>query len=72
MNNPQPVPASTTNVAPTVGSLIGGAVGLLVASKLNLNPLDPVTGGPVVVSIGTVMTALFHWLGKLTGMPGLG
>jgi len=72
MNTPQPVPPGTANVAPTVGSLVGGAAGLVVASKLGLNPLDPASGGPIVVSIGAAITALFHWLGKLTGIPGLG
>lgn len=72
MNNPQPVPApSTTNVAPTIGSLVGGVAGLVVASKLGLNPVEA-TGGSVVVSVGTLITALFHWLGGKTGIPGLG
>jgi len=71
MNSPQPVPASTTNVAPTVGSLVGGVAGLIVASKLGLNPLEA-DGGAIAVGIGGLVTALFHWLGKLTHIPGLG
>lgn len=71
MNSPQPVPSSTTNVAPTVGSIVGGVAGLVVATQLGLNPVDA-SGGSVVVGVGALITALFHWLGGKTGIPGLG
>jgi hypothetical protein len=59
-----------TNVAPTVGSLVGSAAGLAVASKLGFNPFDP-AGGSIVAAIAAIITAGFHWLGKRTGLPGL-
>jgi hypothetical protein len=71
MNSPQPVPSGTTNVAPTLGSLIGGIAGLVTASKLGMDPLSP-AGGSVAVSVTATVTALFHWIGKATGIPGLG
>jgi hypothetical protein len=72
MNSPQPVPSTGTNLAPTIGSLVGGAAGLAVVGKLGLNPLDPYSGGSILVAITTLFTAAFHWLGKKTGIPGLG
>jgi len=71
MNSPQPTPASTTNVAPTIGSMVGGVAGLVATSKLGLDPTAP-AGGALVVAVSGVVTAIFHWLGKLTGIPGLG
>jgi len=72
MNAVQPIPPapSGTNVAPTLGGMLGSAAGLIVAGKLGLNPLDPV-GGSLVASIAAGVTAVFHWLGKKTGIPGL-
>ncbi len=71
MNAVQPTPApSGTNVAPTLGGLIGSAAGLVVASKLGFNPLDP-AGTGVVASVAATVTAIFHWLGRKTGIPGL-
>jgi len=73
MNSTAPVPAAgTTNVAPSTGALIGSAAGLVVASKLGLNPFDPGTGGAVVATVATLFTSLFHWLGKKTRVSGLG
>lgn len=72
MNAPSPVPVAGTNVAPSAGSLIGAAAGLAAASKLGLNPFDPATGGALVATVTTLITALFHWLGKKSGVVGLG
>jgi hypothetical protein len=72
MNTPAPVPASgSVNAAPTIGALIGGAAGVVVASKLGVNPADP-TGIAVVSTVSGLLTMLFHWLGIKTGLPGLG
>jgi hypothetical protein len=73
MNSTAPIPAvGTTNVAPTAGALLGSTAGLIVAGKLGLNPFDPASGGAVVATVATLLTSLFHWLGKKTGVPGLG
>jgi hypothetical protein len=71
MNATAPTPDSSTNVAPTIGSLLGTAAGLVAASKLGMNPFDAV-GGSFVASIAAAITAGFHWLGKKTHIPGLG
>jgi hypothetical protein len=71
MNNPQPVPPSSTNVAPTLGSMVGVVAGLVATSKLGFDPVTP-TGGSIAIGVTGLVTALFHWLGKATGIPGLG
>lgn len=72
MNSPAPVNPSSTNVAPTLGALLGTSAGLIVASKLHLDPTDVTSGGALVATVSTLFTALFHWLGQKTGIPGLG
>lgn len=73
MNSPQPLTQSAggANVAPTLGAAVGTTAGLLVASKLGLNPAN-IDGGGIVAIVSTLMTALFHWIGSKTGIPGLG
>jgi predicted regulator of Ras-like GTPase activity (Roadblock/LC7/MglB family) len=60
------------NIAPTVGSIVGSATGLVIASKLGLNPLDAGSGGAVIAAIAGLFAALFHWIGGKTGIAGLG
>lgn len=77
MNNPNPVPpapsaGTATNVAPSLGALVGTMAGLAVCGSFKLNPLDPSTGGAITTVVGTGVCALFHWLGQKTGIPGLG
>jgi hypothetical protein len=69
MNSPQPMP-SGINVAPSFGCMVGGALGLVAVAKLGLNPLM-LDGGVVAVGIATVVTAVFQWLGKKTGLVDL-
>lgn len=71
MNAAMPGQETGTNVAPSLGALLGSAAGLVVASKLGLNPLDP-SGGSIVAAIATTVTGIFHWLGRKTGIIGLG
>jgi hypothetical protein len=70
MNSPVPV-ASGVNASPTIGAIIGGAAGVVAATKLGLDPAQP-GGMAVVSSISGLLAALFHWLGAKTGIPGLG
>jgi hypothetical protein len=72
MNTPTPVPVTGTNVSPTIGSLLGSLAGLFLASKMGLNPMDAGAGSSVVGGMTMGITALFHWLGMKTGIPGLG
>lgn len=59
-----------TPVAPTLGSLVGSVAGVVVATKLGLDPASP--GGVGTVSgITAAITALFHWIGSKIGVPGL-
>lgn len=70
MNSPSPV-SSGVNASPTIGAILGGAAGVVAATKLGLNPTDP--GGMAVVStVSGILAALFHWLGAKTGISGLG
>ena len=72
MNTPAPTPAAGgVNASPTIGAIVGGAAGVVAASKLGLNPTDPL-GMTVVSSVSGLLAALFHWLGAKTGIPGLG
>lgn len=71
MNSPVPVPGGGPNVAPSAGAMLGSVAGLLVAHKLGLDPMTA-AGGMTVGSVATTITALFHWLGIKTGIPGLG
>jgi hypothetical protein len=72
MNTPISVPTSSgLNASPTIGALIGGAAGVVVSTKLGLNPAD-VGGMSVVSGVSGLLAALFHWLGAKTGIPGLG
>jgi hypothetical protein len=51
--------------------MLGSVAGLAVASKFGLDPMGA-AGGGVIVAVAGVFTALFHWLGQKTGIPGLG
>lgn len=63
-------PSLTTTQAsmPTLGAVIGSALGAYVSSKLGLS--DPLSGHAIVVVTTGLATALFHWVGtKLGGLP---
>lgn len=73
MNTPAPLPPASagnpvTASGPTLGSIIGGALGIVAATKLGLNPTD-ITGGAVVSGIAGLFTALFHWGSQKLGVP---
>ena len=70
MNTPTPV-SGGPNASPTVGAIVGSAAGVIVSSKLGVDPTDP-AGVAIVSSVTGLLTALFHWLGSKTGIPGLG
>lgn len=71
MNVPPPAVSSGLNASPTIGAIIGGAAGVVAATKLGLNPTDA-SGMAIVSTVSGLLAALFHWLGAKTGIPGLG
>lgn len=60
----QPLPSGplsgTQKMAPTAGAAVGAVVGGLIASKLGLT--DPVYVSGLVGVVGTIFTAVFHYL----------
>lgn len=71
------MPTATSNSAkpnpgpavPTVGAVIGGAVGGFIARTMHA---DPVTEISIVTGCSAVLTAVFHQLGKVLGTSALG
>lgn len=50
---------------PTIGSIVGAAVGKLISAKLGFT--DPLVGDTIVTVAAGVVTALFHWAGTTLG-----
>lgn len=61
----------TVNVGattPTVGAVIGGALGTLLNAKLG-TLADPVLGGSIASFCSGLFAALFHWAHSKLGTP---
>lgn len=69
---PPPMTAGqiTAAGAPTLGAVVGSALGALIVAKLGTT--DAVLGPSIVAAVTAGMTALFHWLGEKIGAPQLG
>lgn len=77
MNTLNPIPSSpppattptataVNATAPTLGSLLGSALGVFLATKSGA--ADPLVGNAIVVATTTFVTGLFHWLGGKLGV----
>lgn len=65
-----PVPLTTTQATlPTLGSIVGGALGSILAAKLA--PGDPLVGPAIITAVSGLFTGLFHLLGTKLGMAAL-
>lgn len=71
MNTPNPNGKPPTTLAaktlPTLGSIIGSAVGAAIAAGFKFT--DPVTVATIVTVVTAGTTALFHWISARTGLP---
>jgi uncharacterized membrane-anchored protein len=64
---PPPAPVTATQASlPTVGSLVGSALGSVLADQLGL---DAVNAASVIAGCTALMTAAFHWIGSKLGAP---
>jgi hypothetical protein len=70
MNTPNPNGKPPTTLAaktlPTLGSIIGSAVGAAIAAGFKFT--DPVTVAAIVTVVTAGTTALFHWVGSKIGV----
>jgi len=68
MNTPDPKPAATlaAKTMPTLGSIIGSALGAAIAAGFKVT--DPVTVASIVTVLTAGTTSLFHWLGNKIGV----
>jgi len=70
MNTPNPNGKPPTTLAsktmPTLGSIIGSALGAALAAGFKIT--DPMTVATVVTVMTAGTTALFHWVGSKIGV----
>ena len=62
---PNPSLTTTQATLPTLGAVVGSALGAFINSKLGA--LDPLLGSTVVTVTTALVTALFHWAGTRLG-----
>jgi hypothetical protein len=61
-----PAPLSTTQATlPTLGAVVGTALGRLVSAKLGFT--DPLLGDTITTIVAGAVTAAFHWAGTKFG-----
>jgi hypothetical protein len=65
MNTPTPPTvsngtSSTQAAAPTVGSLLGGAIGFVIVHALGIT--NPAEAATIALGATGAVTAFFHWL----------
>ncbi len=65
-----PVPLTATQATlPTLGSIIGSALGALITAKVA--PHDPLVGSTIVTLTTGLITGLFHLVGTKLGLAAL-
>lgn len=63
---PVPAPLNPTQASlPTVGAIVGAALGKLIGAKLGFT--DPLIGDTITTVAAGAVTALFHWVGTKFG-----
>jgi hypothetical protein len=62
----QPAPLNPTQATlPTIGAIVGSALGKLISAKLGFT--DPLIGNTIDVVAAGLVTAVFHWVGTKFG-----